>query len=641
MAKGYYFVKDKHLDKLLLLTHFYLPTEKDIFEDFKGFEKAKPTDLALLAGINGNKYFLRDEHGKESYDVSYVSDGTKTTKSLNDDDDKYNTNRYSRFIGIRPIIYFEGSEELFDAIITKEDGTKAKTGDIVKFGKFPATALSMEGQHFYDQLRKEKKLVKLKDKYVFDKTHVRKTHQKFSPLVYNPYEYSVPSEEGSKEEKVQCILWKYNPNYKRVCFYDDSYREYEETTLSNSHVYKKNDEVWLQVEDVEFIVNVEKKTMLAKNILVAGVQFENYSRHYYTLDYSSSNIEDYLGYVRQAILNSVDYKALGYNTGDIEEEKEEIKEELPEDEFDNEVTKEIYELRNSIKEHLRFYLGDRDFLSETDQKIQEYNEKILHPPLELELVPGTNNPDNLYSRLKLELEDFIAELRENSEKVRGYFDMMDILNECKKDDINISLHEICRIIKAVKSITNDVILNEEVKEEMTKEYNDLIDKHLSLCKEELENYKNGHTNETKTLEKLAQDFQKDLRPILVKLNKVVSEQNVVERIIDGVNQIIKNIKDENDNLRRTYFVRQIDDVVNDIRKKNNEDEKQELDTLLDGYHPSKDSRIKVVIEDYVNMLRRLLSLQMKIDDRIFKDKARMAKIINLPTDDEKISVNKR
>ena len=643
MSKPVVYSEDVELNEMLKKVKIDLPSSKEIYDNFPKNVGAESTDLAKLTGISDSCYFVSDINENDNFNIVYIRGHSPSSSSILEESDGINFNRYYRHIGMRPILRFEDCPELFDLIITKEDGTKAKDGDIVTFGKLPLTALKKNDQHFYNQIRREKKLKKSKERYTFDGTRVWSLKADFVPLVYNPYEFdgSLTMESKDDDEKIQCIDWIVRPDYQIEGWIGDSYRVYNHIHLSNGEAYTRRDNVWLQVCDVDFIVNVETKTLLAKNILVGGIQYANYSRKYDALNYSKSNVKHYLDfYLKPALLQGTKIKRK--ELPNIKKESEKPKKVLEQKVSVNDKTKAIIDLRNEIKEHLKYYLGDRDFLGETDRKISEYNDRVLHPHLDLEIYPGTNDPKNLYARLKLELEDFVKELRENSEKVRSYFEMIDILNECKKDDINQDLHEICGTMKIAKEIVSKYILNEEEKDKLTIEYSEVIARHINACKEKLEEYKNGLTNDTKQLSKLVEEFEKDIRPFLNNLHKAASEQNVVDRIIKGVNQSIKNIYDEKENLRKIYFVKQIDDELEKIRSIANEEEIKELDEICEKYNPKRSSGIHKVVGDYTDMLRDLLAFDMKVEARVEKEKAIQSMVIEVPEESEIIAnVNKR
>ena len=232
-----------------------------------------------------------------------------------------------------------------------------------------------------------------------------------------------------------------------------------------------------------------------------------------------------------------------------------------------------------------------------------------------------------------------------SEKVRGYYDMIDILNECKKEEIDPSINDLCRMLLTCREIINGSIINVEHKTDLTNEYNELIDKYLKICNDGLEEFRKDFSIKTKTFTELEEDIRNDLRTFIINIRKLVSEQNVVDKIIKGVNQTVKDIKDESDDLRKAYFVKEIDAAVTEIREKANEEELEELDKLLNEEAPDRTKDIHYVVGIYVERLRKILVLSMKIDDRIAEEKHRSEMTINIKKDeqeeDRNITVNKR
>ena len=305
----------------------------------------------------------------------------------------------------------------------------------------------------------------------------------------------------------------------------------------------------------------------------------------------------------------------------------------------NERSKEIISLRNQIKKYMRYSLDNSNSLETVDKLINNYNNSLVNNnELGLSLHTGTSDPMNLYTKLKLDLTEILNKLKENSVNVAGYFDMIDILTECKKEKPNGEYDELCSMIMASKEIINSFIINPGAKVELDEKLNEILDKHIKLCIDSIEEYKKSTLERSKKLDELKTDFRKEIRFFLLDLKKKVEEQDVVDSILERVKATIENQKLENDDKRISFFVKEINDVVTRIKRHGNEEELRELSKIEEDIQVDRTQDIHEVIGEYVNMLRKAMALELKIEDRINKEKTLKDMIIKF---DDDSSVNMR
>jgi hypothetical protein len=309
----------------------------------------------------------------------------------------------------------------------------------------------------------------------------------------------------------------------------------------------------------------------------------------------------------------------------------------------NERSKEIKAIRNDIRKFARYSLTETNALEEADKLIKEYNEKVLNSEeRERALHLDISHPNTLYLNLKLDLNKILDELKENSIKVSAYFDMIDILTECKGDNIDEEYDDICKTVKKIKLIINSAILNSESKKELTDELNSIFDKHIKFSEDKINEYRNNPDILVNSIDELKYNFRKDERLFIFKLTRAVQSQNVVNEMNEIINSTIENQNEENKDKRILYFIRRIDAVTDKINSEGNYEDRKALKEIKDALQVDKTQSLKTVLENYTNMLTRAMSLELKIEERKQKKQNLSEMLIDIDDDDEKaVGVNKR
>ena len=225
------------------------------------------TDFSILLGsgvclsyFGGNKknqygnYFTKTNYGYSNiYYISYFADLFKSNFSDYD-------------IGIRPIIsYSKIKNNILNEIINRNGIVE------VEYGEYPQYVVNKELQEELEKLYKNNELPKTGKKYTTDSRKYYERDKDFLPQEHIEYEFD-------------------DKKYVRVKV--NSFYNGESFTLSNREMYNDGDYIWVEVSKVKWLVDEEKDIALSKDILVAGIQFDN--KEFYKGTFENSNIYKFL-----------------------------------------------------------------------------------------------------------------------------------------------------------------------------------------------------------------------------------------------------------------------------------------------------------------------------------------------------------
>ena len=659
-------------------------------ESFNSLEnRISTTDMARLTGAKevyeGHgfyRFYLRDLSDDERNilyaDTHYIN---ADKRDLYDFNRAISINRWIREFSILPTLHFEECPELFYILIENF----SSDGKTIELGEFPQAICIKDTQDRLNEAFKNSKVKETEETYVFD--------------AVNPFSGEYGRGATSLVSKVYEFEGKKYLRWKIIDLYDFGKGRSNKKILSIDSKYHCGDTVWVEIAPVKYLIIREEKILIADSCLVSGIQYTNHDINALTISYPGSNVKFYMDtFMKPKLLKNVskmlrnklkagkkyklaidkmyeetdpeflpsrhdlptlaqmlaekfdeDYSGILAKLRLYNLPKEVLDELLGPNEDDdtkktdesklNEKTKEIMAIRNEVIKYINYDIGEPELLEKVDNLIKTYNEKVkTYNELELTLNPGGNSPHNLYLRLKVDLNEIVGRLRAISEKVISFIDMLEILDECKKNNINENFDDICRMIKVAKSIINGFLLNEDRKKRLNIELDEIINKNINSCRKGIDNYKKHNIVSTKTLDNHKIDFRKDIRPFLYNLRRAVNEQDVVNSITENVKITLAEQRKEIEDERIAYFVKEIAEVTSRIREKGNEEEKQELKAISNSLNVDKTQDIHKVIRGYVDALSRVIHLEDKIELRKAKEKARNDNIINIP---ESSTVNKR
>lgn len=568
--------------------------------DEENYSFNKSTDFAALTGRQSfdDIYYLSTTYEDK---VSYYKNGD----FRNEDD----TIRYSRKNIIRPVLKFSRCPELFDAILSSCGINK--NGDEryarILLGWMPRYAESKSNQEKINQALKEKVLSKTNDVYTIDGTYIpneKNTKKHFKPLECPVYEiwdgtrfihFKVFQNHGNSDILERLILYKTDA-----------------ITLKNSQTYFNGDRVWLLVSKIPWIVDIERKVLIAQEGLLCGIQFDNYVVKNYEVnkmwendnevDYQASNIKWFLEtYMKYEMLTNE--PLLFHKAKTI----------TPDKPTNDNKTSEITEILNKIKTYKKFYYGDVDIDSKVHDLINEYNKRldeiagnIGHKTNSLSIE--VNNPNLLYQKLILNLNDILKELIIHGEKVKNYYGMIEILEECQKEKIDTSKDEICMTINTIKTVILKFITNEKIKNKLEEELNRIIIDNINRNKAYIEEFKNNDNAKSRSLDELKLEFKKDIQPYLIILNDVANKQDLVNEIMNDVQIMITNHFTESKNKIVKNYLDILNGIITRIKEKGTDDDFDKLKNSV-----KLDYDINEDVDDIVRKLEAMINDAYKIE----------------------------
>ena len=243
----------------------------DVFK--KRGTKAAITDFSILLGgyvLDGyhtdygektlknrtGAWWIKTDNGYNSARAVYYDGGS----------DSYNV--YKRFLGCRPASPFSSIDKIPTNGVS---GKKAKDGVLeVEYGYYPQTVAVGPMQKELHVRLKGGRLAKTGEKFVTDSRKYSEDDEKFSPQTHEVYEC-----DGKKYVKVTA-------NFSNG-----------ETTLSNGEKYKNGDEVWVEVEPINWLVDEKSKMMITEKLVFSGVQF-THERNYRTEDFAKTDVKKFM-----------------------------------------------------------------------------------------------------------------------------------------------------------------------------------------------------------------------------------------------------------------------------------------------------------------------------------------------------------
>ncbi len=177
-----------------------------------------------------------------------------------------NENANIRENGIRPVLSYSKIKGNITNENINEDGIKE-----VEYGEYPQYAVSKELQEKLEELYENNKLVKTDKTYKTDSRKHFELSKDFLPQEHIEYKF----------DDKKYVRVKANSYYDGYLF-----------KLSNGEKYRDDHNVWVEVSKVKWLVNEQNDIALAKDILVAGIQFDN--KVFYKGAFENSNIYKFL-----------------------------------------------------------------------------------------------------------------------------------------------------------------------------------------------------------------------------------------------------------------------------------------------------------------------------------------------------------
>lgn len=588
--------RDKNMKEVLDLIEIDLPTKEEakFLSNIDVSLISSHTDLAALTGgINSySQFYIKGDSEYYPRAYGFTKDGTGVELCKNG----YRNNG----IALRPVLRFNKCPELWEKIIEnikEEDAIKTSWGtySILKFGSMPMNAPSKEEQKvlnkaFNDGSRDIKK--QNDEGFIFEGVYIHGQYndmKSFRPVKYPKYSHSYEYGFASRFY----INYKVHQNYQGENWADKLISSSVKIKLSNGVEYKNGKNVWIRISSIPWIVDFKHKALISKNILLAGLRDRDCK--WYLDNYMKYEILCHEGKI-------LDYKR-----------HMPIKVNTPEE------TDEITKILIKIKENMKYYFGDKEIKNIVDKLIENYNDKLdeirSRSTNTLELTIGNeNNPEELRKKLISDLQNLLFEVETNGEKVKNYHDMIDILNECKKDKINTSKDELCPIINTIKTVIIEFITDEKVKEKLKKELDQIITNNINRNKSYINEFKNNDNARTRTLDELKLEFRKDLHPFLENLSKLVEKQDLVNEIINDVNIMISNTFTVSKNKIVKNYLNILNEIISKIKDNGTSEDRIKLKSLVNiDFGIYEDTNI--IIRKLESMIIDAFKLELTITER--------------------------
>ncbi len=538
---------DKKKNTSSIYTATYLP------HPYSDFTRLLDLDKGILT---------RSISETNKFNLMYLNEYTyPTDEDLIRENKTNNYTRYSRALSICPTFDFKNCPQAFDMLPFIKNGDEYS----VNFGHFAINIASDEYQSKLNNAFKNHQLDKPVDSFYIDGANRKKYKVGFSAERCVVYEF-----EG--KQYVRYIVSDLGKEWHT--YFTDSCRESVKVNIKGKE-YEDGNIVWIEVSNIQCRADMEEKRLVACQCLLRGIPFEIYNSSFKEIDYESSFVKMYLNkfFKPFALKNASNVYNNPITLGIIKEiiKKKKEEEEQTKKEISSSKEKEnVTELIGKINDIKRYYLGNENI----DEKIKniylQYKENIrkLHETFDQEedtLHLGTVFPENLYKKLIIDYTYIYNILMKDYEKVASYYQMLDILTECQKDDINPNKGELCRLINHAKKCLLPFITNQKRKHELSNQLDELLIRNINTIKKYIEEIKLNPTKKSKTFEELGREFFNEYEELLTKMNKVVKNQEVVNDILESTKLMINNLYDEakTDTARR--FLNQLNEHLSVIR----------------------------------------------------------------------------
>ena len=564
------------------------------------------TDLVVLTG--GNVVFdynLYNEvlKNKTSTFLTRDFDNLGTVKCIKGFFGVEYGERYDKFYTIRPVL--DLSDSLFSQITSKKRKTPGYNSVYeVELGEYPQYVASVD-------MQKELNLEyvvdngKMMDIFEIKETGRDYTFAKkgslnlFSPMEYKEYEYK-----GKK--------------YIRMLANSD-FKNYYEFELSNGVKCENDNYVWVEVSPVIWLIDDKTKKLVSKRGLLSGISFSGLSEKMY-IDFNKTQIKKYLDeYMFHDLFQSVNFVKANDKGENIQN-------------IDNNLTatgkvhtlndrsKRVNDIVFEIYNLLDYYYGEEDFKEKISSLNEEYNSNIKNIGNGnsgiLTLTPHNVDKGYLYDKLVSDLEDILNKLKENREKYKEYYIMLDLVRDCinllndnqeEKDYVN----DITNDIKVIKEIVLPYLDNEDNGKKL-----------LNIFLEEEENiisYLSGNDDssikECKTYEDFKVRIRRKLHPFLVSINNDVRNKDLVNEIKDGYAKLYAGVFESEKKDYVNDFLKEIDELINKIKDKGNESEITRLEEILEDKITFDDNNLIDSVKKIRELYIKLYGIMIDINER--------------------------
>ena len=256
-------------------------------------EYAETTDFAKLLGQSDMEclYWLQDDYLSSTFCVRQ----DKPTDPLGVGEIK----KSNRFVGIRPVIKYDGRINVLDKKIVNKTSIRNNIYQ-VEYGFYPQDVASRELEDILESKYQNNNLSKTTNFYT-----IEDLNSSYSRMV---------SFVSKKLEEYQ---------YKNSRFVRVEANPYSnEVVLSNGKKYVKGDYAWVEVRPLTWYLSEAENIMLCKKIILSGIPFAKEiisGPNIMAINYENSTLNYYLQeYLLKEIKNSLPFKVQTESHNDID-----------------------------------------------------------------------------------------------------------------------------------------------------------------------------------------------------------------------------------------------------------------------------------------------------------------------------------
>lgn len=559
-----------------------LPTIEQMFR--KKIKKCdrycKKTDLCeITSGMFKSKYDEENVYWTKSiktYDHDITRDRTYVIGGIRNCRIRL-SNEYETLPAIRPILK---SSKIFKEVqknkIMRSDGVFE-----VDFGEYPQ-----------DDVTKEEIGNILEGKY--NMGTINKTGKTYTlPRKLKSY---IEHEYSRTFVKDECEEYYYmGEKYVRLA---------KEFILSKKIEYTNVDYIWLKVKPIRWIIDEELNQLISKFSLLSGITFNPYN---HDVVYKDSSIYIYLS--NHMIKDIIPSKSCKYNKNE----------------------EEVNNILEDINKYKKYYHGKENIDMIIKNLIDNYNANIDNNYLlissdELTLV----SMDGLYMKLVNDLNNVLNILKLNYDINHEYNDILDEINNYilafNSGNTNIKDDILINDLLIIKNTIFPYV--EDKKDEFTKEILSLLTRSRDDITKYLLSSVASFDNKELSLDKIEKlpysnrdEFilyiRRELQPILVRISISVNKVDLINRVINSMNNIIKGIYEESRNESISMYLNLINELTISIKDKiniidNSYSYSDRLKSIL-NFKIDTNMEVKEILDFLNSIIYGLCSLDYEID----------------------------
>ncbi len=232
------------------------------------------------------------------------------------------------------------------------------------------------------------------------------------------------------------------------------------------------------------------------------------------------------------------------------------------------------------------------------------------------------------NELKEEFENDFQPFRKQIEKVKSCRDMIDILNECQKEEIDISKDSVCETVNKIKTVIFKFLENEIIIDDLRRELDEILNNNINRVNSYIkEVFENKEDRKEKNLDELKEEFARELRPYLLKLQELVTKKDVVNEILIETKQIIQNTYKESSVTIAKNYLDELNKIMSIIRAKGTDKDVKKVEASL-----VNDYNITNSYEDIIAKLGNNIKIAYRIQLDIEENKQEKKEIEDVEVD---------